>query len=290
MIFFQVAELNFSFDENLKLLAERMNYSPFMVKEEEKSKKFLFHLSINQNLKQLTVQKQFTYSNEIGYYGVTYENDIYEWVLKRTNQDDFYLMKLNVTTQQAFLNFEITDLFTMQAADDFTRFAFIYSAAFHHTILLHASCIKLNDKGIAFMGHSGIGKSTHSMLWLKYIDGSELLNDDQPAVHIIEDSPVIYGTPWSGKTMCYKQKEVKLNAIICMEQRPYNKLIPLSKIQLFTQLLSATSLIKTEKNTLKKILETLSTISEKVRGAKLQNKPEENAVILSHDFLLSNKI
>ena len=286
---FQVADLYFSFDEELELLANRINYVPFMTDESGNADDFLFQLSVDLDLKQTNCLEDFTYVNEIGSYGVIANNGVYEWILKRASDSEFYLMNLDLNARKAYINFEITDDFTMQAADDFTRFAFIYSAAFHHTVLLHASCIKYDDKGIAFMGHSGVGKSTHSELWLKYVEGSELVNDDQPAVHIKNNAVYIYGTPWSGKTICYKQIKVILKAILCMEQYSYTKLTPISKIELFTHLLSAASLIRTDKATLKMILATLSTISEKVKGARFLNRPDEEAALIAQKFLQNNK-
>lgn len=285
MIYFQVADLYFSFDERLIILSERLNYQPFRVKKDKIDDNYLFNLEINTTLKSDASNCKFTYTNEIGYYGVTYANQNYEWILKELNADRYYVMHLDIESRKAILNFEITDDFTMQAADDFVRFAFIYSAAFHDTVLLHASCIKYFDKGIAFMGRSGIGKSTHSTNWLNYIEGSELLNDDQPAVRIVNNNAIIYGTPWSGKTICYKKKKVVLYAILCMEQQPFNKLVPINNMVLFTHLLSACSLIRTEKRTLKEILHTLAELSIVVKGAILQNKPNKEAVILAYQFL-----
>jgi hypothetical protein len=40
------------------------------------------------------------------------------------------------------------------------------------------------------LGKSGTGKSTHSRLWLDYVEGSELLNDDNPVVRIIDGNPL----------------------------------------------------------------------------------------------------
>src|SRR5690606_12637376 len=53
----------------------------------------------------------------------------------------------------------------------------------HRLILIHASVIAYRQKhGVAFLGKSGTGKSTHSKLWLQHIPDTELLNDDNPAV------------------------------------------------------------------------------------------------------------
>ena len=56
--------------------------------------------------------------------------------------------------------------------------------SFAGVVLIHASCVALDEEGVAFIGPSGIGKSTHSGLWLKHIPGTRLLNDDQPALRL----------------------------------------------------------------------------------------------------------
>lgn len=289
MTTYQVADLYFSFDDKLNILAQKLNYIPFNTNEGIQDRNYLFHLTIDLSLRPSQKEINFSYTNEIGCYGVTCKDQTYEWILKKLNSETYYLMTLDIKSKEAKINFNISDLFTLQAADDFTRFAFIYTAAFHDTVLLHASCIMNKDKGIAFMGKSGIGKSTHSSLWIRYIEGSELLNDDQPAVRLINGLPIIFGTPWSGKTDCYKSKCVPLKAILCMEQKSYNKLIPIPKIKLFTNLLGSCSLIKTEKTTLRKITDTLAKIVEYVPGGILQNKPEEEAAVLSYNFFINNK-
>jgi hypothetical protein len=105
----------------------------------------------------------------------------------------------------------------------FLMIAFAQSAVLHQTILIHSSVIEKDRQGYAFLGKSGTGKSTHSALWLKYIEGTELLNDDNPAIRIEENGEVyIYGTPWSGKTPCYKNRSALLKAFVRLEQAPEN--------------------------------------------------------------------
>ena len=286
MDYFQVAGLYFSFKKELTLLSSRMNYSPFIVNEYD-DENFLFSVGVNLDLNYPHPFNNFLFTNEIGSYGVICSKDTYTWILKETTNNNIYLMCLNICYKQAFFNFNVVDAFTLQAADDFVRFAFIYAAAFHQTVLLHASCIKNKNRGIAFLGKSGIGKSTHSSLWLRYIENSELINDDQPAVRIYNNRVVIYGTPWSGKTPCYKKLCTDLHAIVFMEQSQHNKLKIIGCITLFKNLLSACSLIKTDKTSLKEISNTLAKISESVKGGILENKPEKEAAILTYQFLES---
>lgn len=92
--------------------------------------------------------------------------------------------------------------------NDFLMIAFIYSSAFRDTVLLHASCVAVGSEGCAFIGPSGVGKSTHSRLWLEHIPDSRLLNDDQPVLRRMPDGSMrIYGSPWSGKTFATATRE-----------------------------------------------------------------------------------
>mgnify|MGYP003226810706 CR=1 FL=1 len=82
------------------------------------------------------------------------------------------------------------------------------------TIAIHTSTIVCQSKAILFLGESGTGKSTHTRLWRKNIQGAVLLNDDSPILRIIDGEPWIYGSPWSGKTPCYKNESYPLAACV----------------------------------------------------------------------------
>lgn len=78
--------------------------------------------------------------------------------------------------------------------------AYAFAAADKQTLLLHASVIRKDGYGYLMTAPSGTGKSTHTFLWYKNIPGCDLMNDDNPVVRILDGTPIIYGTPWSGKT------------------------------------------------------------------------------------------
>ena len=67
-------------------------------------------------------------------------------------------------------------------------------------IMLHASCVEYKGKAYLFSANSGTGKSTHTHLWLRYLDGARIINDDKPAIRLIDGTFYAFGTPWSGKT------------------------------------------------------------------------------------------
>ena len=184
----------------------------------------------------------------------------------------------------------MTEHFPASVVDIFMMLTFIYSAAHHHTVLLHASCIKYGEDAVAFIGESGAGKSTHSRLWLNNIPGTVLLNDDQPAVRILENGKArIYGTPWSGKTNCYIQNDGNLRGIAKMKQAPSNQLIPLNPIELFQELLSSCSMIKSDPDTFRLITATIAKMASIIPGCILENRPEKNAVTILYNYMFKTR-
>lgn len=110
------------------------------------------------------------------------------------------------------------------------------------TLLFHAAIVEYAGRGYLFLGKSGTGKSTHAQLWLKYNEGSELLNDDNPVVRFFEDrGAVVYGSPWSGKTPCYKDCEVQVGGIVLLSQAPFNKIVRLRGVHAYAALVPSVS-------------------------------------------------
>ncbi len=99
------------------------------------------------------------------------------------------------------------------------------------TASLHSSCIVYQDKAVLFLGESGTGKSTHTSLWLKHIPGVRLLNDDSPMIRFEGGEVWAYGSPWSGKTPCYKAEYYPLAACVRLSQAPHNAIRKLNIIQ-----------------------------------------------------------
>lgn len=87
---------------------------------------------------------------------------------------------------------------------------------------IHASSIVKDEGAVLFLGESGTGKSTHTRLWLQYIENSYLLNDDSPLLRIKNNKVYVCGSPWSGKTHCYRQEIIPLKAIVRLSQYPEN--------------------------------------------------------------------
>ncbi|MBR2877011.1 MAG: hypothetical protein IKC01_07725 [Clostridia bacterium] len=83
---------------------------------------------------------------------------------------------------------------------------YIYTGFYFYTeivkfdgVMLHASAVQYENFAYLFSANSGTGKSTHTHLWLKKFPTAEILNDDKPAIRLIDGKYYAFGTPWSGK-------------------------------------------------------------------------------------------
>lgn len=94
----------------------------------------------------------------------------------------------------------------------------------HDTMPLHAAVVKVGGKAVLFLGESGTGKSTHARFWKEIRPKSCLLNDDNPVVRIQKNKVWVYGSPWSGKTPCYRNEQVEVAAIVRLNQAAENKI------------------------------------------------------------------
>ena len=116
--------------------------------------------------------------------------------------------------------------------NDALRMMYDLATAGKDTLHVHAAVVSCGGKGYLFLGPSGTGKSTHAQLWIKHIGGTELVNDDNPVVR----DGVVYGSPWSGKTPCYRNVSYPIGGIVRLSQAPDNKIRRLSGIEAYVDL------------------------------------------------------
>lgn len=152
--------------------------------------------------------------------------------------------------------------------------------------LLHASAVVVDDEAYLFSANCGTGKSTHTSLWLKYLADKNpyILNDDKPAIRIMEDGIYSYGTPFSGKHDISENKKVKLKAICFIEQSKINfirKVEPKEAVKLFFE---QTFRSLNEENMMK-FFDILDTILKEIPVYKLHCDMSEEAVQLSYNTM-----
>ncbi len=135
-----------------------------------------------------------------------------------------------------------TEDFNLFGINNAIMVIYALSTANKQTALFHSSVVSHQGKAYMFLGVSGTGKSTHSGLWLKYIKGTELVNDDNPVVRVHEDNSItVYGSPWSGKTPCYRNVSYPLGAIVALSQAPENVIRRLKPLEAYAALVMSIS-------------------------------------------------
>lgn len=173
------------------------------------------------------------------------------------------------------------DLYTTNKLSWLIMIAYGQACLREGTLLLHASAVIYRGEGYAFLGKSGTGKSTHSNLWVEHIPGSELLNDDNPAIRVQEDGGVfIYGTPWSGKTHCYRNQKARLAGITRLEQGPRNEFGWKKGRDALIALLPSGSAIRWDGQIYSRMLGILEKLIEAVPVGHLVNLPNREAAEL----------
>ena len=149
------------------------------------------------------------------------------------------------------------------------------------TALFHSSVVSYKGRAYMFLGHSGTGKSTHSQLWLKYIEGTELVNDDNPVVRILDNNEVwVYGSPWSGKTPCYRNVSYPVGAIVKLSQAPHNQIERLKGVKAYAAVIPSISGKRWDKKLAEGLHETENLLSQLVAIWHLDCLPDEAAAQL----------
>ncbi len=164
------------------------------------------------------------------------------------------------------------------AIDNALMLMYAFRTSVLHTLELHASVIVRDGLARMFLGVSGAGKSTHSRMWIENVPGSELLNDDNPIVRVFPDGSVrVYGSPWSGKTPCYRNEDALLSAFVSIRKAPYNKITRQALIEAYSSIYSACSGFRDDKKMADGIHSTIEALVTGVPGFVLECLPDAEA-------------
>ena len=159
------------------------------------------------------------------------------------------------------------------------------SAASYDTLLFHASTVSVRGRAYLFLGVSGTGKSTHSRLWQMYVPGVQLINDDNPVVRMEGGLPYVYGSPWSGKTPCYRNVRMLIRSMVLLKQAPQNTIRRLSTPEAYAAIIGSVSGMQWNR----KMADALHRTEEKLLSClpiwQLDCRPDEEAVKLCHSTI-----
>lgn len=167
---------------------------------------------------------------------------------------------------------------------------FKYALSLRNGVVIHSSAISYEDGGVLFSAPSGTGKSTHTGLWKKvYGDKVKIINDDMPAIRLIDGEWKLCGTPWCGKTGINENKCVPLKGIVFLERGEKNEIVPVSPQEAIFGIMNQT-MLPLYKELMNGVLENIGGIAMNVPAYRLRcNISDEAAITVKEKIFHENQ-
>lgn len=133
----------------------------------------------------------------------------------------------------------------------------------YRDILLHASGIAVDGKGYAFVGPSGVGKSTLAGFLSKEA-GVTVLGEDQLVLRLLDNRFWIFGTPWHENRSLCTPLGVPIEKILFLDKKDEDTLSAVTAMEGVTRLLQTAFIPYYRPELLDGILERLDTLANSV--------------------------
>jgi hypothetical protein len=284
---FRIAEHNIRIvfeDSEINSLALIDSFQPFKVDKTDED--LLFQLTVDDNLQPVPKERRHRIRAFDSGNGDTIVDRLddggYQYIIKDINgrgccllitDKDFYNCRCALNGNFVMRDYGLNSALMLIMA---------FAGSRKQTLLIHASLVRCDGYGYAFIAKSGTGKSTQVSMWLRYIPGCDLMNDDNPIVRIIEGKPYIFGGPWSGKTPCYRNVKAPLGAITRIDRAKANSVEKLSPVEAFASFLPSCSAMKWDTDIYNAICDTVTRVVETTGIYTLHCLPDKESAEICH--------
>ena len=288
--YFRIADFNIKItfnDTSINNMNMLRSFEPFRTAPTEEGK--LFELTVTDSLKPVPKPRRpriraFETGN-----GDTIvdriDNGGYQYIVKDIKGAECALLITNKNFDQCLCalngNYDMRNF----GLNNALMLTFAFAASRKQALLIHASLVRQNNYGYAFIAKSGTGKSTQVSMWLRYIPGCDLMNDDNPIIRLIDGQPYIYGGPWSGKTPCYRNVKAKLGAITRIDRAPQNSIEKLPPLEAFASVLPSCSSMKWDKEIYNAMCDTITKLVETTGIYTLHCLPNKEAAVICNNAI-----
>ncbi len=277
-LYYKVADFRFSVQLPATMDVDKLlpSFKPFRC---EQAGDLLFHMeAIHETLVMDGEARLLEESvNDMGYTRLMRTESGYRLSIRYTEQGIEHVMQANRRFSAVRAAIDWTDPYAGAVLCSMLRIAYSMAVVYHRAVSIHASVVCLHDRGYLFMGKSGTGKSTHASLWREAFEGCELLNDDNPTIRLTDEGCMVYGTPWSGKTPCYKDKHCLLAGMARLKQAGENRFFLQEDIGAFAAVLPGCSVIRKDAAHYDALCATLVELVGRVRTGLMQCLPNKDA-------------
>lgn len=174
----------------------------------------------------------------------------------------------------------------VEAASQFYRQLLRYNGLY-----LHSSAVVRDGRAYLFSGHSGVGKSTHTRLWINTFGGdTRVINDDKPALRCMDGTWYAYGTPWCGKNHINLNEKAPLAGICFLKQAPHNRIRRMQPDEALQKILGQTMYQLPEMEQMDALLQHLERLLSQIPVYEMENCPEPAAAQLSYETMLQGAL
>ena len=262
------------------------SFEPFRSEKFGEDDELFFELKVDDNLKPIAKEKrELIRKFETGNGDTTVDlldNGGYQYIIKNVKGADCCMLQTDKDFKHCKCALNGNYNMRCFGLSNALMLIFAFAGSRKETLLIHASLVRQAGFGYAFIAKSGTGKSTQVSMWLRYLEGCDLMNDDNPVIRIIDGKPYIYGSPWSGKTPCYRNVKAKLGAITQIDRASANSIEPLKPVEAFASMLVSCSMMKWDKDIFNRICDTVTHIIETTGIYILHCLPNKEAAEVCH--------
>lgn len=285
---FRIANLDITIrfaDTSVNSMTLLPSFIPF--RQEEEATNPLFTLTVDDStrpVKQKSLVKDFDTGNG---HTLVYqlEQGGYQYIIRDLNGSNCCLLICNDDFSNCQCALNGNWCMRTFGLNNALMLVFAFAGAAKGALLVHASTIMKGDYGYPFIAESGTGKSTHTSLWLRFIDDCSLMNDDNPVIRIEDGTPYIYGSPWSGKTPCYRNVRALLGAVTRIERAPKNSIERLPVVKAFASVLPSCSTMMWDKSIYDHVCNAVTRIIETTPVYTLHCLPDAEAAQICHQTI-----
>lgn len=286
-----VAEINFS-DSSVNNTELIPSLSPFLIDDKEKGDDVFFRLTVDDGISPRRNDRDRIGKFDTGNGDTVvdrFPDGSYQYIIKDVFGGECCLLQ----TDKDFADCRcaLNGTFSMRqfGLNNALMLIFAFAGSLRQTLLIHASLVRHKGYGYAFIAKSGTGKSTQVSNWLKYIPDCDLMNDDNPIVRIIDGEAFVYGSPWSGKTPCYRDVKARLGAITKISRDSHNWVERLRPIDAFASLLPSCSTMKWDSRIYNAVCDNVTHIIETTGIYRLHCLPDRGSAIVCHEAIAENR-
>ena len=167
-----------------------------------------------------------------------------------------------------------------------SAYQFYQNLVEHGGFYLHSSAVVWEGRAYLFSGDPGMGKSTHTRLWQSVFGpGARVINDDKPALRLIDGVWYAYGTPWCGKDGININEKAPVAGVCFLKQAPHNAIRRLESQEALEYILKQTIWKFHDPVRLSAVLGHLDRFLKCIPVYELENLPVPEAVRLSYDTM-----